>query len=64
MKKSITKKLDGEIERCFKIHFNRVQIPIMDIGTIFNKAKTEYLKADGRTIDDILKTISLEYKGV
>ena len=62
MTKIKLKKLDDQIEASFKIHFDRVQIPIWDIPKIYKGAR-EVFQA-GKPIDDYLKTLAETYKAV
>ncbi len=57
MKKS--KALEAEIERAFAVHFNRVQIPIMDIPKIFREAREAH--ARGLDINNFLQELASNY---
>ena len=55
MKKQTQKQIDKLIEQAFKIHFNRIQIPIMDIPRIYKIARERMEK--GQTADEALLKI-------
>ena len=60
-----SKQIDKAIEQAFSIHFNRVQLPIMDISKIFREARSVFAAADNkRSMDEVVELISRKYKGV
>lgn len=54
------KKMDSAIEAAFKVHFNCVQIPLMDIPRIYKIAREKMSK--GQTADQAMKSIRELYK--
>jgi signal transduction protein with GAF and PtsI domain len=58
--KRLQKQIDSQIEAAFKIHFDRVQIPIMDIPRIYRIAHEKIEK--GMSADEAVKSISMLYK--
>lgn len=58
--KKVLKKVDAQIEAAYKIHFNCVQIPMMDIPKIYDTARGLILK--GADADSVLKKMAEEYK--
>lgn len=58
--KKILKRIDSEIEAAYKVHFNCVQIPMMDIPKIYATARELILK--GSSADDVLRKMAESYK--
>jgi hypothetical protein len=58
--KRLQKQIDSQIEAAFKIHFDRVQIPIFDIPKIYDRARAD-IEA-GKTADESLQALSQAYK--
>lgn len=55
MKKKTKKQIDSEIAAAFKIHFDRVAIPLFDIPKIYNIALQRVEK--GQTSDEAVKAL-------
>lgn len=54
------KKLDAEINRLYKIHGDRVQVNIMDLGKIFNAGKQAY--ETGGDMEQAIKDAIAQYR--
>lgn len=61
MKKQSKKQIDSDIEKAFYVHFDRIQIPIMEIGKIYQHGRDEINK--GKTADQAMSELVLKYKG-
>lgn len=57
----LEKQVDTDTEKAFRVHFDRVQIPIMDIPGIYQRARV-LMQKDNYTADDAVKIIAQIYK--
>lgn len=60
MTKKEKKQQDTEIESAFRIHFNYVEIPIMDIPKIYKRARV-LMATDNYTASQAVKIIAEIY---
>jgi hypothetical protein len=58
--KKLDKSIDDAIEAAFKVHFDRVQIPIMDIPRIYRIARERIAK--GQTANEAMLKIRELYE--
>ena len=60
MSVKIKKAIDKQISEAYRVHFDRVQVPMLDLPKIMDRARQHILA--GENANQVLYNLSLEYK--